>query len=353
MSVTCIKLAYGVGGLSGTEKAVLLAYCWHADEHYYRAWPGLALLCEETSLGRTAVKKAKGSLVEHGFLHVTPRYNPASKEWLTDVVQVDIGALQRSQRSDNKRQKYPDLIERTTTSARPEARGGRSRDDLGVGRETTEGRSRDDLGVGRQTTPKDHSKVSERSSSSAGSCVADRSIVAETVTEEEEEHQDHKRVDSTPPAPVAEKRQQQAEESTGVSETPREEMPSDAARQIIAAVSWHPDRRPGKGEETELAVLADKALADGWTADALSRHLQANFRPQQANYPAGVIRALLTDKLPAPAAPVVPRQAREGMCEKHPYYPAGDCSHCDRATTKGTLPPSAVALLGRIRATAS
>jgi hypothetical protein len=168
-------------------------------------------------------------------------------------------------------------------------------------------------------------------SSSSGACVTERPTVAEAVTEEEEEHQDDKHDDTTPPAPVAGEHQ-------------------DAAAGIVSGLPRVETFGRTITEQLQRGVAA--ALAEGWTPAALTRFLTAEYGPGIRQPGAYFLSRL--KKLPAPSAPVVPKQAaREGMCPVHPYYPAGDCSHCDRTATKGTLPPSAVALLARMRAGAS
>ncbi len=67
MSFKASKWAYGLQGLTPSEKSVLLALAFRADE-YDKCFPGQTLLAKDTSLHRVTISNILNKLVDDGFI---------------------------------------------------------------------------------------------------------------------------------------------------------------------------------------------------------------------------------------------------------------------------------------------
>jgi hypothetical protein len=72
MSVTALTAVFDLDPslVTPTERLVLLALAWHADEHGRNAWPAISTLARKTSLSRRGVATVLPALKEKGLVHV-------------------------------------------------------------------------------------------------------------------------------------------------------------------------------------------------------------------------------------------------------------------------------------------
>ncbi len=79
-----------------SERLVLLALAWHADEHGRNAWPAVSTLCRKTSLCRRSVQMILPKLKQKGLVYVQSVAARRSVRYAVDLATLDRAATAQS-----------------------------------------------------------------------------------------------------------------------------------------------------------------------------------------------------------------------------------------------------------------
>lgn len=92
MAIAHIALVLDAGGLSGSEKLVLLAYCNHTDAYGY-TWAGVPRIADETGVSERTVQRTNDLLRSRGLLKSAERFNPKTGRQITSLTRVNLDLL--------------------------------------------------------------------------------------------------------------------------------------------------------------------------------------------------------------------------------------------------------------------
>jgi hypothetical protein len=91
MSIQHMQMVFDAGDLSGSEKAVLLAYCNHTDAHGY-TWAGVERVADMTGFSEKTVKNVRKALKERNLLRSSARVERSGRR-KTDISRINLTKL--------------------------------------------------------------------------------------------------------------------------------------------------------------------------------------------------------------------------------------------------------------------
>ncbi|MGW9447055.1 helix-turn-helix domain-containing protein [Bacillus mobilis] len=91
MSIQHMQMVFDAGDLSGSEKAVLLAYCNHTDAHGY-TWAGVERVADMTGFSAKTVKNVRKALKERNLLRSSARVERSGRR-KTDISRINLTKL--------------------------------------------------------------------------------------------------------------------------------------------------------------------------------------------------------------------------------------------------------------------
>lgn len=366
MSTEHILMALAAGGLTPSEKLLLIAYADHTDAHGY-CWPSVQRLADITGLSRATVTRTNAALRKKGLIKSVRRVNPRTGLPISNLTRLNVRLLASMRRPV---EKLDNLVEEITFDGdetpsdlqkdQPEQQA----DASGTPSDLLIAHHEPYIGLTMSPRQAHHEPQTSHGTSHGTSSPYPLADVQEPHThrpqEEEEEgipQTDHHGAPGGPqrahaveitlddqhtpsdlpmcqsdtPAPAGGSRTSAA---TGDHGEAAAALVADLP--TIAARAGRPLTRALRADETtRLAALVTAALARGWTADQIRAVLADDLRTARSPVATWHARLASLGAPPAPAAPAAPAAPPKcGQCNPFRWLeddegrPLGRCPTC-------------------------